>query len=228
MDTYDGTEPAPTVGYKRKDRRVKFESFTERIKRIRIDIIPKQDLSTQVPCEKETFFFEGIIKWRELNETAGFSSFLSPLRDKVQTLPLLLHHREFILEAIITAISEAEEISLEPILDLAVQLARDLQQDFSPYFPRLFSVLAVRLSSKDPGVIERVFSCLAHLFKILWRHLIAESEVVCGCYSQLLAAPREYLLRFAAESLSFLLRRSLAASQQRTLHALYKVPLMLR
>ena len=222
MDNCTDTE-APAIGYKRKDRRVKFESFTERIKRIRIDLVPRQDLTLQVPSEKETFFFEGIIKWKELNETAGFSSFLSRLRDKIQTLPLLLHHREFILEAIITAISEAEEISLEPILDLAVQLARDLQQDFSPYFPRLFSVLAVRLNSRDPEILEKVFSCLAHLFKILWRHLIAESDVICSCYASLLSSQREYVLRFAAESLSFLLRRSLAANQQLTLQALFKV-----
>ena len=221
MDNCTETEQA--VGYKRKDRRVKFESFTDRIKRIRIDIIPKQDLTSQVPCEKETFFLEGIIKWRELNETADFSSFLSLLRDKVQTLPLLLHHREFLIEAIITAISDAEEMSLEPILDLAVQLARDLQQDFSLYFPRLFSVLAVRLGSRDPDTLENLFSCLAHLLKILWRHLLAESDVICRCYSPLLSSEREYVQRFAAESLSFLLRRSLAASQQRTLQALFKV-----
>ncbi|KAI6646604.1 Small subunit processome component 20-like [Oopsacas minuta] len=217
-------EDIPVVGFKRKDRRVKFESFTDRIKRIRIDIIPRSDLSLQLPSEKETFFYEGVIKWRELNETADFCSLLNLTRDKIQTLHLLLHHKDFLLEAIITAISEADELSLEPILDLIVQLARDLQQELSPHFTRIFSVLIARLNSRDAGILELVFSCLAHLLKILWRHLIAESDVICDCYSSLLSSSqREHIQRFAAESLSFLLRRSLAANHQQTLQSLYKI-----
>lgn len=216
-------EPSEVMRYKRKDRRVKFESFTDRIKRIRIDILPRCDLSIQVPNEKETFFYEGVLKWRELNEAADFCSLLTLTRDKIQTLHLLLHHREFLLESIITAISQADELSLEPMLDLIVQLARDLQQEFSPHFARIFPVLTARLASKDASVLELVFSCLAHLLKILWRHLIAHSDVICDCYSPLLSSQREYIQRFAAESLSFLLRRSLASNQQQTLHSLYKV-----
>ena len=104
-------EPSEVMRYKRKDRRVKFESFTDRIKRIRIDILPRCDLSIQVPNEKETFFYEGVLKWRELNEAADFCSLLTLTRDKIQTLHLLLHHREFLLESIITAISQADELS---------------------------------------------------------------------------------------------------------------------
>ena len=223
MDTCE-EEEYTSANKRKKDRRVKFESFTDRIKRIRIDLLPRSDLSQQVPSERDTFFFEGVLKWKDLNLTADFSAYLSQIKDRIQTLPLLLHHREFLLEVTITAISEAAEISLEPLLDLSVQLARDLQQEFSPHFSRLFSALTARLASTNPAVLEQVFSCLSHLLKILWRHLLAENQLICTCYASLLSASRrDYVQRFAAESLSFLLRKSLANNQEQTLNHLLKV-----
>ena len=63
---------------------------------------------------------------------------------------------------------------------LVVQLIRDLQSDFYPYFPRALQVIVRTLSHfhKDVAVLEAAFTTLAYLFKFLWRRMVDDIENV--------------------------------------------------
>lgn len=59
---------------------------------------------------------------------------------------------------------------------LVVQLARDLQADFYTYFPSFFHILVKLLNQHhhDVELLEQAFSCLAYLFKFLWRTMLKD------------------------------------------------------
>lgn len=66
---------------------------------------------------------------------------------------------------------------------LVVQLARDLQSDFMPYFER-FLMTVVRLLNihhHEPEHLEYLMATLAYLFKFLWKHLIKDMLNVYRC-----------------------------------------------
>lgn len=87
-------------------------------------------------------------------------------------------------------------------------LARDLRADLGPAFPSLFSLLCQLLETRDPDRLQWLFSCLAHLYKLLWRHLTADMEATYQMYRQLLSGGRPpHVVRFAAESFAFVCRK---------------------
>ena len=61
---------------------------------------------------------------------------------------------------------------------LTVQLSRDLEKDFYPYFPRIFEKIVNLLETQDTNIIEWAFQCLSYLFKFLWRSMLDDFENV--------------------------------------------------
>ena len=59
---------------------------------------------------------------------------------------------------------------------LIVQLARDLQTDFYPHFPRVFTAICVVLKKRhhDSAALEQAFHTFAYIFKFLWRSMLAD------------------------------------------------------
>jgi U3 small nucleolar RNA-associated protein 20 len=91
---------------------------------------------------------------------------------------------------------------------LAVQLSRDLQQDFYPYFPQIFKSITKLLDTQDTNVLEWSFQTLSYLFKFLWRYMLKDLDNVYELYSPLFSETRkEYIRNFAAESFAFLMRK---------------------
>ena len=63
---------------------------------------------------------------------------------------------------------------------LVVQLARDLQRDFLPYFEKFLLTIVKLLSiyNHEPEHLEHLMASLAYLFKFLWRYLIKDMPYV--------------------------------------------------
>ena len=89
-----------------------------------------------------SFFQEGLNKWRELNSAEHWVAAASALSPLCQTLPLLVHHREEVLEVLLGGLRMEAVLSLEPLLELIGTLARDLQADFLPALGRVLTALA--------------------------------------------------------------------------------------
>jgi U3 small nucleolar RNA-associated protein 20 len=91
---------------------------------------------------------------------------------------------------------------------LVVAVAKDLQSDFYPKFPKFFIKLVDLLQVREPEITERTFTTLAYLYKNLWRLLIKDIQNVYGLLLPLLASNQpEHVQQFATESFAFIGRK---------------------
>lgn len=91
---------------------------------------------------------------------------------------------------------------------LVVALARDLQKDFYQYYSEILTVLLELLNTKEAEQLEWTFTCLAYLFKFLWRPLSKDVSTVFYSLLPLLSDNQpEYINSFAAESFAFIVRK---------------------
>ena len=191
-----------------KTNTFRFQSFSERIEQISI----KLGRSAAEPQTADTHFFDALSHWAELNCTQQFVEFHRAIGDKVQSHPQLLHYKDEVSCVLQQHLQVPNSLALQPILDLLVQFTRDLQDDFMPYFTTFFDILVCLLNTHhhDADVLEWIFTCLAKLFWFLRRFLIRDLQTVYKLCSPLLNSSqyREYINTFAAESLSYLLRKA--------------------
>ena len=191
-----------------KTNTFRFQSFNERIEQISI----KLGRSAAEPQTSDTHFSDALSHWAELNCTQQFVEFYRAISDKVQSHPQLLHYKDEVSDVLQQHLQVPNSLALQPILDLLVQFTRDLQDDFMPYFTKFFDILVCLLNvhHHDADVLEWIFTCLAKLFWFLRRFLIKDLRTVYKLCSPLLnsAEYREYINAFAAESLSYLLRKA--------------------
>jgi U3 small nucleolar RNA-associated protein 20 len=125
-----------------------------------------------------------------------------------QTLAQLIYNKNSLIETTTEFIKKADPLSLQPILELTAQLARDLQQDFYEHFPQVFDAIASLLDTQNTEVLEWSFQTLSYLFKFLWRYMLKDLNNVYSLYSPLFAETRKHYIRnFAAESFSFIMRK---------------------
>lgn len=91
---------------------------------------------------------------------------------------------------------------------MVVALANDLRKDFYPYYSEFLAVLIDLLNTKDAEQLEWTFTCLAYLFKFLWRPLTKDVNVVFNNLLPLLSNTKpDYINNFAAESFAFVVRK---------------------
>ncbi len=190
----------------------KYEPFTRRIARLKID--PIHHVSGRAPTDdasdlSQSFFRTSLEEWAELNLSHTFTSFYIKVNPLCENLPQLLHHRDGIFETLVEHIDRKDALALEPLLSLTAHLAHDLSQEFERYFSSTVSLVAHVAATHDaPDVIEWSFTCLAWLFKYLSRLLVQDLRPLLGLMKQYLSHRKGYIARFSAESLAFLLRKS--------------------
>ncbi|KAG7320342.1 hypothetical protein KOW79_016195 [Hemibagrus wyckioides] len=185
----------------------RFLTFSERLANVNIDVIHRIDRTGSYSEEVETYFFEGLRKWRDLNLTDHFTAFSKEVFHKSQSFHMLVFHQNAIVESLKTHLSVKNSLAYQPLLDLVVQFARDLQTDFYPHFPDFFIIITSLLETQDTEVLEWAFTCLSYLYKYLWRLMVKDMNKIYSLYSKLLAHKKEHIRNFAAESFSFLMRK---------------------
>ncbi|XP_019108872.2 small subunit processome component 20 homolog isoform X1 [Larimichthys crocea] len=193
--------------YHKSENTYRFLTFAERLANVNIDVIHRIDRTGSYAEEVETYFSEGLTKWRDLNLTEHFTTFLKEVSSKSQSFNLLVFHQKSIVESLKTHLSVKDSLAYQPLLDLVVQLARDLQTDFYPHFPDFFILITSLLETKDTEVLEWAFTCLSYLYKYLWRLMVKDMSNIYSLYSTLLEHKKEHIRNFAAESFSFLMRK---------------------
>ncbi|XP_060070430.1 small subunit processome component 20 homolog [Ylistrum balloti] len=196
--------------YHRSENTFRFQTFSERISDINIDVIHKIRHHDDTPGEHSTYFGEALEKWLELNCTAHFLEFRQEISEQVQSFTQLVHNETQIVASLKKHLMVPKTLAYEPLLDLLVQLARDLQHDFYKHFPDFFTLLVELLNrnTQDTDLMEKLFSALSYIFKFLWRYLLKDMEVVYGYFSNLLSEDnKQYIRQFAAESFAFLMRK---------------------
>ncbi|XP_039210035.1 small subunit processome component 20 homolog [Crotalus tigris] len=185
----------------------RFLTFSERLSNVNIDIIHRIDRTGSYAEEVETYFHEGLEKWRELNLTRHFVTFYRQVVNKCQSFNQLVYYQNDIVKSLKTHLQVKNSLAFQPLLDLVVQLARDLQTDFYPHFQDFFLCITSLLDTQDTELLEWAFTSLSYLYKYLWRLMVKDMTNIYGLYSTLLAHRKQHIRNFAAESFTFLMRK---------------------
>jgi U3 small nucleolar RNA-associated protein 20 len=176
------------------------------VRRGRNTIIDDVELETTF-----SYFRDSFAEWKELNISENFVHFSRKVSPLCDSLPQVLHHSDRIIDLLIEFIEKGEKHSEEPLLSLLAHLAHDLGEQFEKYFERVVKTVAhLAATHAEIEVIEWSFTCLAWLFKYLSRLLVPDLRPTFDLISPLLgrAQQKAFVARFAAESLSFLIRKA--------------------
>ena len=205
------------------EHRHKWESFTSKVSKLHtldpIRKVRRHDLEAETLSAETSYFRQGLQKWNELNLAKGFVSFKRAALPISDSLPQILHFEDDIMDALDKHISEHEKASLEPLLDLLAAFARDLGQRFEKYYGRSLNLIAGIVGKpQDVEVIEWAFSTLAFLFKYLSKLLVPDLRPTYDILAPLMGKSRhpQHIARFAAEAISFLVRKAAAPSTRDT------------
>ena len=71
------------------------------------------------------------------------------MKKNCRTLAILIFNKQQLVENLIKFIGKSDELSVQPLLDLTVQLARDLQNDFYAFFPSIFKAITDLLETQN-------------------------------------------------------------------------------
>ena len=192
----------------------RFEPFSQRIARLKIDPIRRS--RDQQPSENESshstsYFRNALDEWVDRNLSEDFTELTKQVVPLCDSLPQLLYHEQKIMDLLLEYIKNGKTVSLEPLLDLVSHFAHDLGLRFEKYFERTVSIVSeLAAKHQDVEVIEWAFNCLAWLFKYLSKLLVPDLRPVYNLMAHLLGKERQkpYIARFAAEVMSFLIRKA--------------------
>lgn len=193
----------------------RFEPFSQRIARLKIDPIHRVRRPSfgDEDGDNETFshFRSSLEHWAELNLTENFVQFVRRVNPLSESLAQILYHEEKIMGLLVEYIDKRDQLSMEPLLSLLAQFARDLGVRFEKYFASAVTLVAsIAASHANVEVVEWSFTCLAWIFKFLSRLLVPDLTPVLNIMSPYLGKERQkpFVARFAAESMSFLIRKA--------------------
>jgi U3 small nucleolar RNA-associated protein 20 len=206
--------PKRTKGGTKSSRNHRWEGFSQRIAKLKIEPVRRGRNTIIDDVELETtfsYFRDSFAEWKELNISENFVHFSRKVSPLCDSLPQVLHHSDRIIDLLIEFIEKGEKHSEEPLLSLLAHLAHDLGEQFEKYFERVVKTVAhLAATHAEIEVIEWSFTCLAWLFKYLSRLLVPDLRPTFDLISPLLgrAQQKAFVARFAAESLSFLIRKA--------------------
>ncbi|KAI1383587.1 armadillo-type protein [Hypoxylon trugodes] len=199
----------------------RWESFTTKISKLHsldpLRKVRRHDLETESLDTTTSYFRNGMEKWADTNISREFTSFRREVRPFCDSLPQILHFEDKIMELLAKYISAHEAESLEPLLDLLTALAHDLGTRFEKHYQTSLSLLTgIASKPQDAAVIEWTFGCLAFLFKYLSKLLIPDIRPTFDALAPLLGKARTppHIARFAAEALSFLVKKAAAPANR--------------
>jgi U3 small nucleolar RNA-associated protein 20 len=147
----------------------------------------------------------------DMNLSQTFSAFAKQASPLCDSLALVLHNENRIMDLLVDYIERADALAMEPLLSLMAHFAHDLDTRFEAHFARAVSaVIAVAATHSDFAVIEWSFTCLAWLFKYLSRLLAPDLRPLYDLLAPYLGrgTQKPFVVRFTAEALTFLLRKA--------------------
>jgi U3 small nucleolar RNA-associated protein 20 len=201
----------------------RWESFSTKISKLHsldpLKKVRRHDLQVEDVSTTTSYFRNGLQRWSELNIAKEFVAFKQATLPISDSLPQILHHEQRIMKRFVQHISAHEKESLEPLLDLLTAFAQDLGPLFEKHYHQSLTLI-VDLAGKpqDAEVIEWTFGALAFLFKRLYKLLVPDLRPTYDVLSPLLGKSKHppHIARFAAEAMSFLIKKAAAPNHRET------------
>ncbi len=172
-------------------------------------LVPRRD----EPLEGSTsFFHEKVIEWRELNAAHDWLECYKEIQPLCSTLPLLVHHQDDIVHALLGRMTMDCKLSLEPILHLIGTLSRDLASDFLRHLEKVFvtmiDLVVVQGGDGDAKVLEHVYTAMSAICKNLAKYLVLDVKPLLKLTVPLRHHASHHIKKFTADALGFLIRRA--------------------
>ncbi|KAI0021079.1 HEAT repeat protein [Xylariomycetidae sp. FL0641] len=201
----------------------RWESFSSKISKLHsldpLRRVRRHDLDAEDLESTTSYLRNGLDKWADLNISKNFMFFKKEVQSFCDSLPQILHFQDQIMDLLAKYISAQEQESLESLLDLLTAFARDLGPRFEKHYPRALSlIIEIASRPQDAAVVEWTFACLAFLFKYLSKLLVPDLRPTYDALAPLLGKARNppHISRFAAEALSYLVRKAAAPASRET------------
>ncbi|GAB1215182.1 hypothetical protein ATERTT37_004368 [Aspergillus terreus] len=191
----------------------RFEPFSQRVAKLKIDPIHRVRRPSfgEEGDETSSYLRSAFEHWTELNLSENFVQFARRLNPLCESLAQILYHEDKIMNLLVEYIEKRDHLSMEPLLSLLAQFARDLGTRFEKHFATAVTLVAsVAATHPEVEVVEWSFTCLAWIFKFLSRLLVPDLRQLLGIMTPYLGKERQkpFVARFAAESMSFLIRKA--------------------
>ncbi|EME81165.1 uncharacterized protein MYCFIDRAFT_204211 [Pseudocercospora fijiensis CIRAD86] len=201
-------------------RNHRFQSFNDLIENTNIHPIRRKRFvegeETEV-ASSHSFFGESLQEWRDTNLSATFTAFAKEVAPLCDNLAGVLHNEDRIMDSLVSYIERGDALAMDALLSLLSHLAHDLDARFEKHFQRaVATITALAAKHDDHAVIEQSFTCLAWLLKYLSRLLTPDLRPLYDLVAPYLGKERQnpFIVRFTAESLSFLLRKTAATYER--------------
>ncbi|PWN28722.1 hypothetical protein BDZ90DRAFT_217753 [Jaminaea rosea] len=143
--------------------------------------------------QASTAFGSALNAWSELNLTVPFVALLRSISQQSLSLPLLIHYRSSIVEALCSTLLTRESdshLAYEPVLDLIPRLALDLGSEFLPVYPPCLDALLKSTTitknataGDEQGaarIVEKAFESVAALFRNLAPLILKKADTDDG------------------------------------------------
>ena len=207
------------------DRPFRFQTLHERLNNININVVHRiryhdtTNFDDNNDLIRTSHFHQSLEHWSTLNFSEAYSRLHRKLVPLASSLEQVVYNREQIILLLRESLNESNPLIIETLLDLIVQLSRDLQSDFYIYYKDylFLDIINLLINSKKQNeintqLLEQVFQCLTYLFKYLWRIMLKDLANLYELYSKYffsssLTNNSEYIRSFAAESFAYLLRK---------------------
>lgn len=166
-----------------------------------------QQLKTNVPIRDapreghKSFISEEISQHKDTVGARHWMEAVAALNDSVQSLELVVLHRDTIVSILLQQAVPTAKISIPALLRVLTALSKDLQADFVPFCPRVFDHLAMLASSfvRDAQCLEAIFASVSSLLKNIHKHLQSKIPWIFRISRQLRYHSAHHVRVFAAE-----------------------------
>ncbi|KAG8164752.1 hypothetical protein KVR01_005027 [Diaporthe batatas] len=201
----------------------RWESFSTKISKLNsldpLRKVRRHDLEDEDLSATTSYLRNGVVKWSDLNISKSFTDFKREIMPLCETLPQILHFQDKIMDLLAQYLGMQDREALEPLLDLLTAFAHDLGTKFEQYYQRSLEILvAIASKPQDVDVIEWTFGAFAWLFKYLSKLLVPDLTPTYDMLAGLLGKRKHpiHINRFAAEAMSFLVKKAAAPSNRQT------------
>jgi U3 small nucleolar RNA-associated protein 20 len=121
------------------------------------------------------------------------------------------------MDILVTYLEKKQRESIQPLLELMTDFAHDLGPRFEKHYPKALELItSIAGTPQDVEVIEWSFTSLAFLFKYLSKLVVPDLRPTYDLMAPLLGKHRQrpHIARFAAEAMSFLVKKAGAPGQR--------------
>ncbi|MES1911804.1 MAG: hypothetical protein MHM6MM_004180 [Cercozoa sp. M6MM] len=211
-------------------RRFRFQSFSDRVAAIDVGVARLRSRRSELT--KEALIKEGIAssdvttfglelrRILQLDKTVSFGKVAKPLLPLTHTLPLVLHHKQLIVQALLQHLQAArpsddrardvaDTSATLHCLELTGILTKELRDEMLPYLDECAAAAMALVDPRCPELVEAALQCIGMLLKFLQRHLMTPGAIrrlYAQVFLRVLCAHQPFVRQHAAETFAYLLR----------------------